>query len=248
MPRPWNIIEAVDTPDGKLELRQRGERDFMISHAGRVLMTSAYHESEVIVAKLGCEPIKTRKKARVLIGGAGMGYTLRAALDVLPKDAQVTVAELNPVVLRWCQGPLALLTKDAVGDTRTTAKVADVMKVVPARQGPKQGWDAIVVDLYIGPDNERGGRRDPLYGDDALAAIYSSLNPGGVYAVWGEERSQPFEKRLGRAGFAVRTERTEGKGPHHVIFLAEKPADTGKTTAKSAVKTSPKARPQRRRR
>ena len=223
MPRPWNSVEIVETPEGPLELRQRGEREFMILHGGRVLMTSAYHRSEVVVAELGCEGLQQHPHPRVLIGGAGLGYTLRAALDALPKSAAVTVAELNEVVLRWCRGPLAVLTDNAIGDRRTTAYCGDVMKAVATRSGPKNGWDAIVVDLYIGPDNTAAGSRHPLYGDAAIEAIHDSLNSKGRYAVWGEEPSPSFERRLTRAGFKVHTQRTRGPGPHHVIFVAVKP-------------------------
>lgn len=226
MPRPWTRIEVVDTKEGPLELRGRGEREFMILHAGRVLMTSAYHSSEVIVAELGCAPIRDRARPRVLIGGAGLGFTLKAALDQLPKDAAVTVAELNPVVLRWCAGPLAVLTDDALGDPRTTAFEGDVMDAVRQGSAGKSkkdaGWDAIVIDLYIGPDDTPAGARHPLYGDRAIADVHAALKPGGCYAVWGEENSRSFVRRLQRAGFSTRVERTTGPGPHHAIFLAEK--------------------------
>lgn len=223
VPRPWTTIEAVATPDGLLELHQRGEREFMIRHAGRVLMTSAYHRSEVAVAELGCAAISTRPQPAVLIGGAGLGYTLRAVLDALPSTAQVTVAELNPVIVRWCEGPLAVLTDNAIGDPRTTPFVGDVMAQVRESKRARRSWDAIIIDLYIGPGNEASGQRHPLYGDTAIADVFAALAPGGVYAVWGEEPSSRFESRLKRAGFQVRTERTRGAGPHHVIFLATRP-------------------------
>lgn len=223
MPRPWTVIDTAETPEGPLTLRQRGPRDFMIQHGGRVLMTSAYHHSEVTLSKLGCAPIADRPKPRVLIGGAGLGYTLRAALDALPRGAMVTVAELNPVVLRWCAGPLAVLTDNALGDRRTRAVTGDVMdEVRTARRRKSTRLDAIVFDLYIGPDDTRAGARHPLYGDAAVADAHAALTDGGCFAVWGEEPSPSFERRLQRAGFSVRTERTHGRGPHHVIFLAIK--------------------------
>jgi len=223
MPRPWTVIETAETPDGPLTLRQRGPRDFMIQHGGRVLMTSAYHRSEVALAQLGCMPIADRPRPKVLIGGAGLGYTLRAALDALPAGASVTVAELNPVVLRWCAGPLAVLSEDALGDRRTRAVAADVMdEVGRAGRRAKDRLDAIVLDLYIGPDDTRAGARHPLYGDAAIESVHAALTEGGSYAVWGEEPSPSFERRLQRAGFKVTTERTRGRGPHHVIFLGRK--------------------------
>lgn len=219
MPRPWTVLETVDTPEGALSLMQRGARDFMIRHAGRVLMTSAYHRSEVAVAELACERIRDRERAQVLIGGAGLGYTLRAALDGLGRDTTVTVAELNPVVLRWCQGPLTVLTDNAIGDPRTRTVVGDVMAQV--RQPPRAGYDAIIIDLYIGPDDTGRSASHPVYGDQALASVHGALSEGGVYAVWGEEPSPRFERRLARAGFEVSSVRTRGPGPHHVIFLGK---------------------------
>src|SRR5690349_7353098 len=118
MPRAFTLVEKVDTPDGPLELRKSGERHFMITIAGRVLMTSQLTRSETALAQLACLPIRDRAAPRVLIGGLGLGFTLRAALDTLPKKARVEVAELNPSVERWCRGPLAVLTQGAVSDPR----------------------------------------------------------------------------------------------------------------------------------
>src|SRR5947209_6254829 len=127
MPRPFTLIDSVPTPEGPLELRVRGEGDFMITIAGRVLMSSHLHRSEVAVAELGVAPIRKRPSPRVLIGGLGLGFTLRAALDALPRGASVVVAELNPAVVRWCQGPCATLTNHALSDPRVTVVEGDVM-------------------------------------------------------------------------------------------------------------------------
>src|SRR6185369_1452532 len=115
------------TPDGQLDLRRRGEKDFLITIAGRVLMSSAAHRSEDKLAELACAGLARKRRARVLVSGLGMGFTLRAALDQLGPDAEVTVAELNPVVVEWCtSGPLAPLTASAACDPRVTVEVADV--------------------------------------------------------------------------------------------------------------------------
>lgn len=229
MPRPWTHIETVETPEGPLELCQRGERDFMIRHGGRVLMTTAHHRSEVAIAEVGCAAIAGVQRPKVLIGGAGLGYTLHAALQALPRDASVTIAELNPAVLRWCRGPLSVLTDGAIEDRRSRVFEGDVMAAV--RQGPagqgggraRDRWDAIIIDLYVGPEDNASVARHPLYGDRALADVYSALSAGGCYAVWGEEPSRRFERGLQRAGFRTRVQRTRGNGPRHVIFVAEKP-------------------------
>jgi spermidine synthase len=225
MPRAFALIERVETPEGPLELLQRGERDFMIRVGTRVLMTSAFHRSELAVAELGCAPIQQRPVPRVLIGGLGLGYTLRAALDRLPAKAQVQVAELNAVVKRWCEGPLALLTQGAALDARVRVLVDDVTACIrrAASGDPRQRFDAIVVDLYEGPKDLKPGQRDPLYGLPILRQTHAALTPGGVYAVWAEDPNRAFEQRLESAGFKVELQRVRGGGPRHAVYLATKP-------------------------
>ena len=116
MAQPWKTIESVSTVEGILELRQRGERDFLIMIGPQVLMNSLANRSEVVLGQLGCGHLKESESPRVLVGGLGMGFTLRAVLDTLPATARVVVAELNPTVVEWCRGPLAGLTHGAVDD------------------------------------------------------------------------------------------------------------------------------------
>src|SRR5262245_24103045 len=144
MSLPWRTLASVPTDEGALELRQRGEKDFLITIAGRVLMTSAARRSEEALSTLALEGVRAR---RVLIGGLGLAYTLRAAPDVLAKDAAVTVAELTAQVVEWCRGPLAVLTANAVSDPRVRVVVDDVAHVIAG----SQGLDAIILDLYEGP-------------------------------------------------------------------------------------------------
>jgi spermidine synthase len=211
----WETIERVDTPEGSLELRRRGARDFLITVAGRVLMTSAAHRSEDALATLACAGLGER--ARVLVGGLGMGYTLRAALDALAASARVTVVELNPQVVAWCRGPLAVLTDGALGDPRVTVEVGDV---APALERAR-GLDAVVLDLYEGPHAATQRRDDPLYGTGAIARAGRALGDGGVFAVWSEEADRGFEERLRAGGFAVEKRRAGG-GRAHVVYLARK--------------------------
>src|SRR4051794_32656158 len=124
--KPWQVIERVETNEGRLELRQRGERDFLITIGGRVLMTSAAHRSEDELARLACAAMIRRPRPRVLLGGLGMGYTLRAALDQLPPAAEIAVIDLNQQVVAWCQGPLAGLTDHATADRRVQITVGVV--------------------------------------------------------------------------------------------------------------------------
>lgn len=223
MPTPWTLIDRVDTPEGPLELRARGERDLMILHAGRVLMSSRIHRSELALATLGCAPIADRPAPRVLIGGLGLGFTLRAALDALPKKARVIVAELNPTVVKWCEGPAAIVTKNAVGDARVKVVVADVTRLIrDAATGKDKAYDAIIVDLYEGPRDGRNAHRDPLYGNVITQQVHTALTDRGVYAVWGEERSRSFEARVAAAEFEIRYERSRGGGPRHAVYVAQK--------------------------
>jgi len=222
MARPWTTLDRVETDEGALELRRRGDDEYLITVAGRVLMASAAHRSEAVLAEAACARLTDRSRPRVLIGGLGMGFTLRAALDALPAGARVTVAELNPVVVRWCEGPLAELTGQALGDPRARVEVADVAELVrrAAEAGGRTRYDAIVLDLYEGPRESSGGASDPFFGRHALATTRRALASGGVFAVWSEDRDDPFERRLAAAGFTVERLRPKGGGPRHVVYLA----------------------------
>jgi spermidine synthase len=215
--RPWQTLERVDTPEGRLELRQRGD-DFLITIGGRVLMTSAAHGSEDDLARLACAAMISRPRPRVLLGGLGMGYTLRAALDQLPPAAEVTVVDLNPAVVAWCRGPLAGLTARAVDDRRVQVVVDDVARVVGAARAGET--DAILLDLYEGPRPGRAGARDPLYGDRAVDAAWNALRAGGVLGVWSEEPDPSYEARLRDHGFWVDLHRGGGRGGRaHVVYV-----------------------------
>ena len=130
MAKPWRIVDSIDTDEGLLDLRQRGETDFLITIDGRVLMNSSANISEIVLAQLACEPLKKIKNPRVLVGGLGMGFTLKAAIDDLPVDAEVVVAELNPIMVKWCRGPIAHFTGGAVDDPRVKVVVDDVTALI----------------------------------------------------------------------------------------------------------------------
>ena len=224
MTRPWRLVDAAETAEGRLELRQRGERDFVITVGGRVLMNGSASRSEEALAQAACAGLSAPGgRPRVLLGGLGMGLTLRAALDALPRGARVVVSEIDPTIVAWCRGPLASLHGRALDDPRVDVRVADVAGVIArtaaeADRRPAASFDAIVLDLYEGP---RGAAQaaDPLYGAAALEQTRRALAPGGVLAVWSEEPDAAFERRLTRAGF--RTDRRRpGGGPRHAIYLA----------------------------
>lgn len=223
MALPWKIIESIPTDEGALELRQRGERDFLIMIGTQVLMNSLANRSEIMLGQLGCKGLINREAPRVMVGGLGMGFTLRAVLDALPSSASVVVAELNPVVHAWCLGPLLSLTGGAAADPRVRVEIIEVAERIrrSAASNGEDLFDAIVLDLYRGPHAKTDRRNDPLYGSRAIQAMRTALKPGGVLAVWGEQYDENFDKRLQDAGFKVTTSRPGRGGLRHVVFLAE---------------------------
>lgn len=226
MAQPWQNISRHDTRDGVLELRQRGERDFLILINGRVLMNSSANRSEVALGEQTCRLLRALGQPRVLVGGLGMGLTLRAALNALPAAARVIVAELNPVVVSWCSGPLSPLTTGAVDDPRVTVVIEDVAKVIAQAALPDAArFDAVIIDLYEGPHAGTDGRHDPFYGSLALQRVHRALSAGGIFAVWGEQPDRGFERRLEGAGFSVDQQRPGRGGLRHVVYLARKTAD-----------------------
>lgn len=224
MAKPWKIIESIATNEGVLELRQRDERDFLITVGGLVLMNSMANRSEVVLGQLGCKALQNHPAPRVLVGGLGMGCTLRAVLDCLPTTAQIVVAELNPVVLDWCRGPLAELTDSAVSDPRVRVEISDVADLVrqAAKAKPAERFDAIIFDLYKGPHHRTDPLKDPLYGSRAINYARQALKDQGVFAIWGENFDEGFAKRLRTAGFRVSSQRPGRGGLRHVVFVCEK--------------------------
>ena len=215
---PWKTLATIETAEGSLELRQRGAREFLIVIDGRVLMTSNDRRSEQGLATLACAAL-TAAAPRVLIGGLGMAYTVRAALDVLPPTAEVVVAELTPAVDAWCRGPLAPLTDGAVLDPRVDVVIGDVARVIA--DAPRGRYDAIILDLYEGPHAATQRADDPFYGRGALARSHAALAGGGVLAVWSEEADDAFARRFTAAGFDVAIHRL-GKTRTHVVYVGRR--------------------------
>ncbi|MEJ7598276.1 MAG: hypothetical protein WKG01_10230 [Kofleriaceae bacterium] len=211
MPAPWTVIASHDADEGVLELHQQGDA-FLIWFDGRVLMNSFSRSSEEALATHALTSITT-PAPRVMIGGLGMGYTLRAALDVLPADATVQVVELNPVIVEWCMGPLAAATGNAVADPRVTIELGDVAAAIA--EAPAGQLDAILLDLYEGPNSANQGVTDPFYSKAALARTHAALAPGGVLGVWAEEADDEFAQRM-TTGFDVAQ---AAIGSHHVVYL-----------------------------
>jgi spermidine synthase len=217
---PWKTLETITTADGALQLRQRGNSEFLIVIDGRVLMTSHDRRSEQGLAALACKALAQAARApRVLIGGLGMAYTVRAALDALPAAAEIVVAELTPAVVEWCRGPLAPLTNAAVLDPRVRVITGDVAAVIAA--APRGHYHAIILDLYEGPHAATQRAEDPFYGRLALAKTHGALADDGVFAVWSEEPDAAFVRRFGSAGFEVTTHRL-GNTRTHIVYLGRR--------------------------
>lgn len=217
--RPREILDQTTTPDGEpLELVIEGGH-FVLRVANKPLMSSAAYGSEQAMARVAFEAIGERPRPRILVGGLGMGFTLRAALDVFGKKAQVTVAELLPALVRYNLGVLGALAKHPLSDNRTTLFEGDVR--VPLAEG---GWDAVLMDVDNGPDAFTTGDNATLYGDAGARLMAGSLAPGGVLVVWSAYPSRSFERTLRRAGLRCETRRVrarEGsKGSKHVLFVA----------------------------
>ncbi len=228
MALPWKILDRFETEDeGILELRQRGIGDYLICVGKQVLMNSKSQRSEVALGQLGCREVKKHPAPRVLVGGLGMGITLRAVLDELPEKAQVLVAELNPRICDWCLGPLSELTGGAANDPRVKIEVGDVSTLI--RHSEPDSFDAIILDLYRGPGPQTDKLKDPIYGSHAIERTRSALVPLGIFAVWGENPDPGFEGRLSAGGFNVRCERPGKGGYRHAVWLAEKKLDKSKS-------------------
>lgn len=223
MARPWQTLDEVQTADGKLTLLQRGPGDFIIRMNDFVLMNSQLNLTELALGKSAIELLQKEANASVLIGGLGMAYTLRAALDALPQSATVTVGELNPAVISWCKGPLRQLTNGAVDDPRVRVAMGDVAQVIARAAAPTAAkYDAIILDLYQGTHDSRTDPNCPFYGRAALQQAKRALAKNGVFAAWTEQSDERFEKRLKDTGFEVQRTRPGKGGPRHAVYLARK--------------------------
>jgi spermidine synthase len=220
---PWVLLDEVEVPGdgGAMKLYQRAF-EFSISVKNDELMNSRMHGSEDALAELACKQIAGRKNPRVLIGGLGMGFTLRAALDNLGTHAEVVVAELVPAVVKWNQTHLAELAGKPLMDPRTTVRESDVRLVIKEEA---DAYDAIMLDVDNGPDALTHEGNDRLYTRGGIDAAKKALRPGGILGIWSAEPDKSFSKRLRGAGLKVEevTVRARGtKGRRHTIWLAEK--------------------------
>ena len=220
--KPRTLIGTAVVPGGEpLRLFQRGD-DFMIVLDRNELMNSRMSGSEEALAVMTCARFRGGTAPHLLIGGYGMGFTLRAALALLQTDARVTVAELVPEIIVWARGPMVALTAGCLDDSRVTMIERDVAVVIDASPG---GYDAILLDVDNGPDGLTRAANDRLYSMAGLAMAKAALKPGGVLAIWSAAPDAAFARRLKDSGFTVEEvvvrARSNGKGPRHIIWFAE---------------------------
>jgi spermidine synthase len=218
---PWSLLDKAQVPGGGGELRlMRRGTEFSIRLGHNELMNSRLSGSEEALATIACERIKARNRPQILIGGLGMGFTLRAALTVLGSEARITVAELVPAVLRWARGSMVEVSGTSLTDPRVSIREADVGHLIRAGRST---FDAILLDVDNGPVAMAQRTNSGLYDDAGLARIKAALKPDGMLAVWSAWDDRKFEHRLRYAGFTVETERVRGRlkkgGPRHTIFL-----------------------------
>lgn len=227
--KAWELLGRTRGPDGdEMALTVRGG-EYVILANGRSLMSSRMHGSEEALATFTCHRLRTRQQPCVLVGGLGMGFTLRATLDLLPPDATVIVAELVPAVIEWNRGPLGPLAGHPLKDRRVAVVVGDVAATLRASTGR---FDAVLLDVDNGLAAFTASHNAGLYDDRGLAAARAALKVGGVLAVWSAREDRRFEQRLRYVGFTVEVERVRGRlqkgGPRHTIFLGIKEVRTEK--------------------
>jgi spermidine synthase len=219
---PWTQLDTAAVPDSGdvLRLMRRGT-EFSIMLGNNELMNSRLGGSEAALGSLACERIAANPAPKILIGGLGMGVTLRAALAAMGAGGRVVLAELVPAVLAWAKGPMADVFGDSLIDPRVEVRVGDVGELI--RKKPS-AYDAILLDVDNGPDGLSRSANDALYDARGLRAAHAALRPGGVFAVWSSGPDPKFTQRLRHAGFAVDEVKTRANGSRggarHVIWIA----------------------------
>jgi len=218
--KPWDLLGRTATPDGdELTLMQRSG-ELVIFANGKPLMSSRMHGSEEALATLACAQARLLDAPSVLVGGLGMGFTLRATLDTLPPSATVIVAELLPAVVDWNRGVLGPLAGEPLRDRRVSVALGDVSETLRAH---RHAFDVVLLDVDNGPAAFTSPANGALYGDRGLALIHRALKPGGVLAVWSAWEDRKSEQRLRYRQFRVKVERVRARlkrgGPRHTIFL-----------------------------
>jgi len=220
---PWSLLDTAAVPGGgELRLLRRGA-EFSIRLGHNELMNSRLSGSEQALAILACEKLRARKRPHILIGGLGMGFTLRAALAALGTQARITVAELVPAVVVWARGPMAKVFGNSLTDPRVSLHEADVGDLI---QSGRSAYNAILLDVDNGPEGLTRQANDVLYDLDGLRAARTALRPGGILAVWSSGPNSNFTRRLRKTGFDVDEVKLRATGARggarHVIWIASR--------------------------
>ena len=218
---PWVHIDTAQVPGGgEMRLMQRGA-EFSIRLDGNELMSSRLSATEQALATIACDRIKTREAPRILIGGLGMGFTLRAALIVLGAQAEIVTAELVPAVVAWARGPMSEISGNNLTDRRVRIHEGDVGDLIRAGNGD---YDAILLDVDNGPEGMTRKSNDRLYDVKGLRAAYAALRAGGVLGVWSSNPNPKFTERLRQSGFSADEIPLRAKGPRggarHMLWMA----------------------------
>jgi spermidine synthase len=225
--KPWELLGETRTLDGSLLALMHHDREYVILANGKSLMSSRMHGSEEALATVVCRRARANARPCVLVGGLGMGFTLRATLDALPPGATVVVAELLAAVVEWNRDALAPLAAHPLKDRRVEVIVGDVADTLASS---RDRFDAVLLDVDNGPEAFTATANAGLYGDAGLGAIRSALTRDGVVGIWSARDNRKFEQRLRFCGFDVEVEHVRARlkkgGPHHTIFLgSRRPAD-----------------------
>jgi spermidine synthase len=220
--KKWNLLEQTAAPDGTVVSLYEHDGTYGIRVGSAGLMSTRRYASEEEIARLACAHLKTKRGARVLVGGLGLGFTLKAALACLRPDAVVAVAEILAAVIEWNRNPAYPLAGAAMADPRVTILHQDVVETIRASPG---AFNAIIFDIDNGPVALTTEGNVRLYGDAGLRLVYGALRPGGRAAFWSATPDATFEKALARAGFATTTHRYRAhvrSGPWHIVFVADR--------------------------
>jgi spermidine synthase len=221
--KAWTVLGEACTPDGNDMRLTKRDQEYVVLLNGKTLMSSRMHGSEEALATAGCRHLRTVDRPRVLVGGLGMGFTLRAVLDIVPPHAVVTVAELVPAVVEWNRGLLSALAGHPLKDRRVRIDLNDVGFTLRANPGR---FDAVLLDVDNGPRAFTTEANQSLYDNAGVAAAHAALRDEGVLAVWSAWEDRKFEQRLRYHGFVAHTERVRARlkkgGAHHTVFLGFK--------------------------
>jgi spermidine synthase len=221
--KPFELLGETLSPDGTPMKLVRRDDEYIILAAGAILMSSRMHGSEEALATFACERARTMEQPIVLIGGLGMGFTLRATLDLLSPRATVVVSELVPAVVEWNCGPLGPLAGHPLKDGRVRVETGDVGAILRSSSGQ---FNAVLLDVDNGPAAFAASNNAALYNPRGIAVTRAALKLDGVLAVWAAQEDREFEQRLRHGGFDVQMLQVRGRlkkgGPRHIIYLSYK--------------------------